>query len=336
LDTINKNKLRILFVDILKGYTIAYYKNNKLYFKHNTSLDSGDIDHFKEEFIQKAKKNSLPTEDQKEEYVIKEKLWSVEKNEEIKKIKSYISNLKQTKSKLFKNDDIANINKQINEENVKLFTLVSERKELLGFTVEDYANKKINEYYMFNCLFKDKDLKYKFFSEEEFDELENKDFSEVFEIYNNINKSFVENNLKKISLSPYYLSLFNLSDDNPYYMYGKPIVDLTFYQMEIFGYARYFKNALSQAKHRPPDEYYEDPNKLVEWLESSKNAEEVLSKNEGSSNKTEGTIATSIVGANKEDLAKIGKDENSISLHKEAEKKGGTLTMEDLIKMHGS
>jgi len=336
LDTINKNKLRILFVDILKGYTIAYYKNNKLYFKHNTSIDSGDIDHLKEEFIQKAKKNGLPTEDQKEEYVIKEKLWSIEKNEEIKKIKSYISNLKQTKSKLFKNDDIANINKQINEENVKLFTLTSERKELLGFTVEDYANKKINEYYMFNCLFKDKGLKYKFFSEEEFDELENKDFSEVFEIYNNINKSFVENNLKKISLSPYYLSLFNLSDDNPYYMYGKCIVDLTFYQMEIFGYARYFKNALSQAKHRPPDEYYEDPNKLVEWLESSKNAEEVLSKNEGSSNKTEGTIATSIVGANKEDLAKIGKDENSISLHKEAEKKGGTLTMEDLIKMHGS
>jgi hypothetical protein len=119
-------------------------------------------------------------------------------------------------------------------------------------------------------------------------------------------------------------------------MYGKCIVNLTFYQMEIFGYARYFKNALSQAKHRPPDEYYENPDKLIEWLDSSKNAEEVLSKNEASAKKTEGTIATSIVGANKEDLAKIGKDENSISLHKEAEKKGGVLTMEDLMKMHGT
>ena len=335
MDTINKNKLRILFVDILKGYTIAYYKNNKLYFKHNTSIDSGDIDHLKEEFVQKAKKNGLPTEDQKEEYVIKEKLWSVEKNEEIKKIKSYISNLKQTKSKLFKNDDIANINKQINEENIKLFALVSERKELLGFTVEDYANKKINEYFMFNSLFKDKDLKYKFFSEEEFDELENKDLSEILEIYNNINKNYIDKNLKKIALSSYYLSLFNLSDDNPYYMYGKPVVYLTFYQMEIFGYARYFKNALSQAKHSPPDEYYEDPDKLIEWLDGSKNAEEVLNKNENNQKKTEGAIATSIVGANKEDLAKIGKDENSISLHKEAEKKGGTLSMDDLMKMHG-
>jgi hypothetical protein len=227
------------------------------------------------------------------------------------------------------------MNKQINEENIKLFGLISERKELLGFTVEDYANKKINEYFMFNSLFKDKDLKYKFFSEEEFDELENKDLSEILEIYNNINKNYIDKNLKKIALSSYYLSLFNLSDDNPYYMYGKPIIYLTFYQMEIFGYARYFKNALSQAKHSPPDEYYEDPDQLIEWLESSKNVEEVLNKNESNQKKTEGAIATSIVGANKEDLAKIGKDENRVSLHKEAQKKGGTLNMEDLMKMHG-
>ena len=335
MDTIDKNKLRILFVDILKGYTIAYYKNNKLYFKHNTSIDSGDIDHIKQEFIEKAKKNGLPTEQQKEEYIIKEKLWSIESNEEIKKIKSYISGLKQTKSKLFKNDDIAQMNKQINEENIKLFTLMAEKKDLLGFTVEDYANKKINEYYMFNSLFKDKDLKDKFFSEQEFDELENRDLSEILEIYNNINKNYLDKNLKKIALSSYYLSLFNLSDDNPYYMYGKPIVYLTFYQMEVFGYARYFKNALSEAKHKPPDEYYEDPDKLIDWLESSKNVEEVLSKNENNQKKTEGAIATSIVGAKKEDLAKIGKDENGVSLHKEASKKGGTLSMEDLMKMHG-
>lgn len=335
MDTIDKNKVRILFVDILKGYTIAYYKNNKLYFKHNTSIDSGDIDHIKQDFIEKAKKNGLPTEQQKEEYLISEKLWSKEKNEEIKKIKFYISGLKQTKSKLFKNEDIDHVNKQINEENIKLFTLIAERKDLLGFTVEDYANKKINEYYMFNSLFRDKDLKDKFFSEEEFDELENKDLSEILEIYNNLNKDYIDKNLKKIALSSYYLSLFNLSDDNPYYMYGKPIVYLTFYQIEIFGYARYFKNALSEAKHKPPDEYYEDPDKLIEWLESSKNVEEMLNKNENSQKKTEGAIATSIVGAKKEDLAKIGKDENSVSLHKEAERKGGTLSMEDLMKMHG-
>jgi hypothetical protein len=336
LQTLDKNKLRLLFIDILKGYSLSYYKSNKLYFKHNTSFDSGEIDHLKQEFIEKAKRNGLPTEDQKEEYLILEGIWSKENNEKIKKLKSDMSTLRQTKSKLFKSDDINEFNKQINEKKLELITLTVERKDLLGFTVEDYANKKINEYYMFNSLFKDKDLKDKYFSEQEFDELENKEISEVLEIYNNINKNFIENNLKKIALSAYYLSLFNLCDENAYNLYGKPIIYLTFYQMEVFGYARYFKNALSEAKHKPSDEYYEDPDKLIEWLESSKNVEEVLSKNENNQKKTEGAIATSIVGAKKEDLAKIGKDENGISLHKEAQKKGGTLSMEDLMKMHGA
>jgi len=336
LQTLDKNKLRLLFIDILKGYSLSYYRDNKLYFKHNTSFDSGDIDHLKQEFLEKAKKNGLPTEDQKEEYLIAENLWSKENNEKIKRLKSDISTLRQTKSKLFKSDDINELNRQIDVKRLELITLAAERKDLLGFTVEDYANKKINEYYMFNSLFRDKDLKDRYFSEQEFDELENKEISEVLEIYNNINKNFIENNLKKIALSSYYLSLFNLCDENAYNLYGKPIVYLTFYQMEVFGYARYFKNALSEAKHKPSDEYYEDPDKLIEWLESSKNVEEVLNKNENNQKKTEGAIATSIVGAKKEDLAKIGKDENGISLHKEALKKGGTLSMEDLMKMHGA
>jgi hypothetical protein len=336
LETIDKNKIRLLFIDILKGYTEAYYKNNKIYFKHNTSFDSGDIDSKRQDFIRRAKSNGLPTEEEKEKYLILEKLWSKEKNDDIKKIRSYISNLKTTKSKLFRNEEIEFINKQINEENLKLIGLTSERKELLGFTVEDYANKKVNEYYMFNCLFRDKFLKERYFSENEFDELENKDISEIIEIYNAINSSFSEKNLKKIALSSFYLSLYNMCEDNPYYLYGKPIIHLTFYQIEVFSYSRYFRNALSDAKHKPADELYEDPEKLIEWLESSKNAEEVLNKNNIKDNKkSEGAVGTSIIGAKKEDLAKIGADEKGVSLHGEALRKGGTLNMQDLMKLHG-
>lgn len=336
METADKNKIRLLFIDILKGYSEVYYRNNKIYFKHNTSFDSGDIDSKRQEFIRKAKNNGLPTEKEKEAYLIAEKLWSKEKNEEIQRIKSYISNLKTTKSKLFRNEEIDSINKQINEQNLKLIELVSERKELLGFTVEDYANKKVNEYYMYNSLYKDKNLNERYFSEGDFDELENKDISEIIEIYNNINKDFSEKNLKKIALSSFYLSLYNMCEDNPYYLYGKPIIYLTFYQVEVFSYSRYFRNALSEAKHKPADELYEDPDKLIDWLESSKNVEEVLNKNSIKENKkSEGAVGTSIIGAKKEDLAKIGADEKGVSLHNEALKKGGTLNMQDLMKLHG-
>lgn len=336
METIEKNKIRLLFVDILKGYTETYYKNNKVYFKHNTSFDSGDIDYKKQDFIRKAKVNGLPTEEEKEKYLISEKLWSKEKNDQIQKIKLYISNLKTTKSKLFRNEEIKSISEQINDQNLKLIELISERKELLGFTVEDYANKKINEYYMFNSLYKDKELKERYFSQDEFDELENKDISDIIQIYNNINKDFSEKNLKKIALSSFFLSLYNMCEDSPYYLYGKPVIYLTFYQIEVFTYSRYFRNALSEAKHKPVDELYEDPDKLIDWLESSKNAEEVLNKNNVRENKkSEGAVGTSIVGAKKEDLVKIGADEKGVSLHGEAIKKGGTLSMQDLMKLHG-
>lgn len=336
METQDKNQLRLLFIDILNGYSIAYFNNNKLYYKHNTSFDSGDIDYRKQEFTRKAKNGGLPSEEEKEEYLIKEGLWTKEKNEEIKNIKSYIMTLKMTKSKLFRNDEINNINSQIKEENFKLIKLLCERKDLLGFTLEDYANKKINEYYMFNSLFKDVNLKNRFFSEDEFDELENKDLSEIVNIYKLVGDRYSEKNLKKIALSSYYLSLYNICNDNAYEFYGKPITQLTFYQIEVFGYARYFRNALSEAKHKPTDDLYEDPEKLIDWLESSKNVEEVLNKTDSKQNKnSEGAIGTSIIGAKKEDLAKIGADEKGLSLHNEALKKGGTLSMQDLMKLHG-
>jgi aryl carrier-like protein len=186
---------------------------------------------------------------------------------------------------------------------------------------------------MFISLYKDSDLKENFFSQNEFDELENVDITKLVQIYNDKLSIYNDKNLKKISLLNSHLTLFNISDDNPYYMYGKSIVYLTFYQIEIFGYAKYFKNQLSYAKHKPADEYFEDPEKLIEWLESSKNVEELLEK--GASNKAD-TVATSIIGATKEDLKKAGLDEsNTISLTEEAKKRGGTLSMEDLMKLHG-
>ena len=329
----NKNLLRLYLVDILKGYSKTYLNDKLIYIKHMDSLSSGEVDLKKEEFYHKALKNKLPSLSDQEAYILKEELWSEDKNKEIQKIKEYLTGLKKTKLKLFREKELKAINEQINNEEKKLLNLNLEKKELIGFTAEDYANKKINEYYMFISLYKDPDLKENFFSQNEFDELENLDISKLVQIYNDKLSVYNDKNLKKISLLNSHLTLFNISDDNPYYMYGKSIVYLTFYQIEIFGYAKYFKNQLSYAKHKPADEYFEDPEKLIEWLESSKNVEELLEK--GASNKAD-TVATSIIGATKEDLKKAGLDEsNTISLTEEAKKKGGTLTMEDLMKLHG-
>lgn len=328
----SQGQLKLAFIDILKGFSKAYYDSTPLYIKHNTTIDSGNIDYKKVDFELKAKSKGLPTKKEKEDYLIKEKLWSDEKNEKIVKIKNMLIGLKTTKSKLFKKTDIDYINDEISKYEKDLLGLQHELRELMGFTVEDYSIKKINEHYMFVSIFKDANLKESFFSTEQFEDLESIDISKLIKIYNDINNKFDQKKLKKIALSPFYLNLFNISNDNPYFLYGKPVIELTFYQMEIFGFAKYFKNIVSNSKHSPPDDYYNDPEKLIEWLEASKNAENMLEKND---NKKKDSVATSIVGANKEDLAKIGAEKNVVSLDQLAKKSGGTLSMQDLIKLHG-
>ena len=80
-----------------------------------------------------------------------------------------------------------------------------------------------------------------------------------------------------------------------------------------------------------PDSIRKDPAKLLEFGSSSKEekdkAKDKLSQGDG------GTL----VGAKQEDYDYLGVERptNAVSLHEEAKKKGGTLNMEDLMKLHG-
>ena len=91
---------------------------------------------------------------------------------------------------------------------------------------------------------------------------------------------------------------------------------------------------MENSEAKVPDDVKEDPEKLVEWFESTKNAREVLDKSKGA--EKEGS-ATSLVGATKQDLKRLGLDNpnETINLAKKAAEKGGTLSMEDMMKIHG-
>lgn len=124
----NKNLLRLYLVDILKGYSKTYLNDKLIYIKHMDSLSSGDVDLKKEEFYNKALKNKLPSLADQEAYLLKEELWSEEKNKEIKNIKEYLTGLRKTKLKLFRDQELKAINEQITNEENKLLNLNLEKK----------------------------------------------------------------------------------------------------------------------------------------------------------------------------------------------------------------
>ena len=325
--------LKVVFSEVLKGFTLVESKNyGKIQVKHFTNFDSAELDIKNKLFYDKAISQGLPSRNDRIEYLLKENIWTEEKNKEILQVKSMLSGLRNSKSKVFLQAHIDNINTQIGENQKKLADLEFEKEELIGFCAENYASRRINEHYMYNAVLNDKGEK--LFGAEEFEELEENSLVELIGLYNRSTKKFDSNNLKKISLSPFFTNLFYLCENNAHVFFGKPLVNLTFYQIELFGYARYYKSLIDNSETQVPDDVKEDPEKMVEWFDSTKSARETLEK---SKNAGQDGSATSLVGASKQDLKRLGLDNpnETINLAKKAAEKGGKLNMEDMMKLHG-
>ena len=326
-----KTKLNTLYTDVLNGFSIKTTKKfGRFYIKHFNPFDAGQMDFEREQYLQQAISKGLPTEKENLDTAIKEGFWDKDRENSIYDLEKTIMNMKATKNKLQLRSQKANFQKKIDKKENVLNELLFDRHEVVGYTAETFANKKANEYYIYKALKKDSSLNNQFFDEEEYDELHDSDLQELISLYTIFTSDFSHKNLKRIALSHSFLNLYHLCSDQVTELFGVPVVKLTFFQAEVFGTAKYFKSTLNNAKHRPTDEMYQDPDSLIDWMESNSGAKVDI---EG---KMEEKAGVSYVGATKEDLKDLGVDENNtISFSKEAAKKGGSLDMKDIMKMHG-
>tara|TARA_R100001082_G_scaffold3773_1_gene3000 strand:+ start:6677 stop:7672 length:996 start_codon:yes stop_codon:yes gene_type:complete len=330
---VEDGSLKVIFSEVLRGFTLAESQEfGKIKVKHFNNFDSAELDIKNRYFYEKAVKQGLPTKRERIDYLVKENIWDEGKNKEILNLKSMVAGLKKSKSKLFLASHIESLNAQLKENQFKLSKLELEKEELIGFCAENYAQRRINEHYMQFALLKEDGSC--LFAPEEFEELEERKLMGLIDLYNKSTKKYNSQALKKVSLSTFFVNLFYLCENNAHVFFGKPLVELTFYQIELFGYGRYYKSLLENAENQVPDDIRHDPDKLVEWFESSKNAREVLDKSKAA--EKEGS-AVSLVGATKEDLKRLGLDNpnETINLAKKAAEKGGSLSMEDMMKIHG-
>ena len=321
-------------MDILRGFTkVDSPSYGSFYIKHLDTYDSEEIDEKAEEYKNHAIKQGLPSTEERLKQLEKDESWAEKDDRKIKDLELMISNLKITKSKLILKADTDSLQKQINDTGEELHNLFVEKANLIGYTSDVYSSKKISEFYVVNTSYKDKKLTEPLFSKEEFDELQEKDISILISYFNNISDQTGEENIKRIALSGFFLNSFYLCDDNPHTFYGKSVVDLTYNEGELFSYGRYFKSILSEMKNKPHPEIMEDPDKLIELYNVGKNSDKMKESMDNAD-------ATTVVGATNEDLERMGlkapsdEPQTGVSLQAEADKKGGKLSMEDLMKLH--
>jgi hypothetical protein len=101
------------------------------------------------------------------------------------------------------------------------------------------------------------------------------------------------------------------------------------------------KNIIQNSEKTVPPEALEDPEKLVEWYESTKQAETLINKTSARRRPGNNDFqAVTMVGASKEDIRNLGYDEkqgkNTTDKFIEAAKKKGSLDFNDMIKLHGA
>lgn len=328
-----RQNLKLIFSEIIEGYSLVNSPTfGDLKIKHINNFDSAQTDIRQDYSFKKAVKEGLPKREDKIKYLIEEKLWSPEKDKEADRIESLIKGMSKTKSKLHLQVQIDQIKKDIKTAETDLIKIKQEKEEIIGFTAEEYASRRVNEYLMQVSIL-DKDGKV-LFNDEEFGDLEQEQIHEIMGIYSSNADKFKAYSLKRIALADFFTNIFYLCEDNLFNFYGKPVIHLTFYQIEVYSFGRYFKSIIQNSEEKIPEHILEDPDELIEWAQSSKNVKDVMEKS-NSSDKEHG--ATSLVGATKEDLKKAGIDEDAdmIDLSQEAKKKGGKLSMEDLMKLHG-
>jgi hypothetical protein len=326
-ESLTNSKLFLLFNEIIKGYSKRRFRNSPIFIKHLGISEKAFFDFRFQEFYDYAIASGIPCEDDALKRAIDEQFWSKKEEEEITVSKNYIDRLILTKKNLIRKLEIEAISTQIDEERKKLAKKISERKEILGKTAEEYASNRSNDYIIYESLFKDESLKERVFTENDFEEMTYEDLVEYILFFNEYMDEFKEYHLQKISLldffQPYYLVL-----DQPMQLWGKPMVQLSDFQVRTTIYGKIFKNVF-ETNENIPDNVRNDPDKLFEYTDRSKAKKNFESKQK---NKDKAS-AEAVFGATKEEIEEM-KGVGAKSLNQVMKGKK-MMNMEELMKLHG-
>lgn len=322
-------KRRKIFRDVVRGFSTTTLEEDFVYIKHLTPHDQVELEEIEEKYFNIALRKGVPTEEDMLAYLKDEGQWTDKDEKFIQDKELFLENLRKAKTKLVLKSEIDKQAALIDKEQKLLDDKQIQKIGLIGNTCEKYAKDRLNDFYMIKSFFADDKLQEPLFNQDKFDELDNHDIKKVVYKYNEIFEGFSEESIQYTILEDFYNPYLSFAEDSMQF-YGKAFCELTYNQIRLIVYTRVFKNIFDMNENIP-ESIRKDPAKLLEFGSSSKEE-----KDKAKDKLTQGDGGT-LVGAKQEDYDYLGVERptNAVSLHEEAKKKGGTLNMEDLMKLHG-
>lgn len=278
-----------------------------------------ELDFYYLQVEEEAKKKKYPTEEEKLKEIYDDGLWDKERDDKIVEYKETLKGIRKTKEKIFQKSILNQLEKEEKETSSKLLELESERYSLINPTRESFVQKRINDYYIYLSSRRMDDSRF-FDNFQEFDEADD-DQIEIFR--SNFQDMYLRisyDNVKKISVSPFFLESYMCCEDNPMTFYGSSVKELSSFQVLLFNVAKKHKRLIQDSKVDIPEEYFEDPDELVKFISKSNNEQEEIGKNKY---KNAGIIQETT------------ENDFNKKLRNAAKQKGGELSMEEFMRIQG-
>ena len=320
---------RKAFRDIVRGYSAVEYLGRLVYIKHLTPHDQVELEDITAVYHNNAKERGLPTEQDMLELLEREGDWTKEDEIFLEKTKDYIENMTLAKKKIVIKSAQDHQQKLIDSETLKVEKKNKEKQDLIGNTCEKYAQQRTHDFYILRSFYSSPCLGTPLYSEDEYDELTQPQVAVLVNTYNDVFKSFGEEGIQYLILEEFYSPYLSFAEDSMQF-YGKAFCELTYNQIRMIVYTRIFKNIFDNNTNIP-DKIRKDPKALLDFGSiSEEEKEKFRSKFDSGSGST-------IVGAKEEDYEYLGISKPMVgkSLHEEAKKKGGSLSMQDMMKLSG-
>lgn len=334
-ETLSHQYLGSLYSDVVLGYSEITLGGLFLYIRHPLLREGFKNLNDYHRYIEDAKKIGLRKESDIIDEAVAGGWWKKENEERISLLQVTINNLHKTKSKLIYESQKKSIQDQIDKNQYILTSFLSDRKMLVGFTCERYAEKKYEENLLKTSIFSDPNLQVSFFkNENDYEELDDDILSKIKSLYYSKTNAFNLKALKLIAASGFFQNLVFCCEDS-YCFWGRGINDCTKYQNDVFLYGKIYRNIIkSKAEIGKPisEEILSSPEKLVALAEQKS-----LSSNNRRSKKTGGdNSVSSYVGASNQDLKNLGVKVEKFggkSLLQIAREKGGTIEKNDYLSV---
>lgn len=325
-----KNEFYISLVgEAFDGYTEAVLDDKPAYIKHISLKDQRYLHKYYEKYKDLALAKGLDTEKERIKYVLEEGIWSEEDDAKIAGIEFELENLKRTVKSIFLPSQQEAIQKTIKERTTELIELKANRAEVMGKTAEDYATVRSGDEILRFLLFKNKELTEHLYTEEEFGNLESWEISIITDISSEIHHRLTDARIQEAVLRPFFSMYLSLCEDAAGF-YRKPITELTIFQLKVVLFGKMFFN-IFQYTEDIPDTIKENPEQLLAYSESQRNRD----SNKAKSGLRDDADVSMVFGATKEDVEYLGGDAEKTNFGKEAEKHGGKLNMQQMMRLAG-